>query len=156
MPFSGRKEGDSHVAETETAEPTAKPMVPFLVLEDEGKKGHLVGSKCKSCGAVYTGDRLACAKCLAVGEFDSIKFSGKGTLHTFSIVYQTAPGIPVPFVAAVVDLDEGTAVRANIEGIEPEPENLVALLGKPVELFTDMVRKDREGNDVVAYKFRPA
>ncbi len=143
-------------SETETAEKTAKPMVPFLHLEDGGKTGYLAGSKCKSCGAVYVGDRMACAKCLAVGEFEDIKFSGKGTLHTFSIVYQTAPGIPVPFVAAVVDLDEGTAVRANIEGIEPEPENLIALLGKPVELFTQKVREDREGNDVIAYKFRPA
>jgi uncharacterized OB-fold protein len=143
-------------AETETTEKTAKPMVPYLHLEDEGKSGYLTGSKCKSCGAVYVGDRMACAKCLAVGEFEDVKFSGKGTLHTFSIVYQTAPGIPVPFVAAVVDLDEGTAVRANIEGIEPEPEKIVALLGKPVEMFTGKVRQDREGNDIIAYKFRPA
>jgi uncharacterized OB-fold protein len=99
---------------------------------------------------------MACAKCLAVGNFEEIKFSGKGTLHTFSICYQTAPGIPVPFIAAVVDLAEGTAVRCNIEGIEPEPEKLVALIGKPVEMFTDKVRSDREGNDIIAYKFRPA
>ncbi len=143
-------------SDTQTAETTAKPMVPFLHLEDEGAKGYLAGSKCKSCGAVYVGDRAACAKCFAVDEFEDIKFSGKGTLHSFSIVYQTAPGIPVPFVAAVVDLDEGTAVRCNIEGIEPEPDKVVALLGKPVEMFTDKVRKDREGNDIIAFKFRPA
>jgi len=132
-------------------------MVSYLVLpEKEGDKPYLSGSKCKSCGTVYVGPRIACAKCLAVGNFEDIKFGGQGTLHTFSIVYQTAPGIPVPFVAAVVDLAEGTAVRCNIEGIEPEPEKLVALLGKPVEMFTDKVRSDREGNDIIAYKFRPA
>jgi uncharacterized OB-fold protein len=131
--------------------------VPFLVLpEKEGEKPYLSGSKCRACGEVYLGPRMACGKCLAAGNFQDIKFSGKGTLFTFSIVYQTAPGIPVPFVAAVVDLEEGTGVRCNIEGIEPEPEKLVALLGKPMEMFTEKVRTDREGNDVIAFKFRPA
>ncbi len=132
-------------------------MVPYLVLpEKEGGKAHLTGSKCKACGAVYVGPRLACGKCLAVGGFEDIKFSGKGTLHSFSIVYQTAPGIPVPFVAAIVDLAEGTGLRANIEGIEPDPEKILGLIGKPVEMYTEKVRSDREGNDVIAYKFRPA
>jgi len=134
-----------------------KPMVSYLVLpEKEGGKPYLSGSKCKSCGTIYVGPRIACGKCFAAGNFEDVKFSGKGTLFTFSIVYQTAPGIPVPFVAAVVDLAEGTAVRCNIGGIEPEPDKLVALLGKPVEMYTEKVREDREGNDVIAFKFRPA
>jgi uncharacterized OB-fold protein len=134
-----------------------QPMVSYLVLpEKEGGQAYLSGSKCKACGAVYVGPRMACGKCLAVDNLEDIKFSGKGTLHTFSIVYQTAPGIPVPFVAAVVDLAEGTGIRANIEGIEPDPEKLLGLLGKPVEMFTEKVRSDREGNDIIAYKFRPA
>lgn len=66
------------------------------------------------------------------------------------------PGLPVPFVAAIVDLPEGTSVRCNIEGIEPDPDKLVPLLGKRVEMFTEKVRTDREGNDVIAFKFRPA
>ena len=56
----------------------------------------------------------------------------------------------------VIDLPEGTSVRANIEGIEPEPDKLVSLLGKRVEMYTEKVRTDREGNDVIAFKFRPA
>jgi uncharacterized OB-fold protein len=144
-------------APTSEGEKKQMPMVPFLRLPDkEGGKAYLTGSKCKSCGAAYLGPRLACGKCFAVGQFDDIKFSDRGILRTFSIVYQTAPGIPVPFVAAIVDLPEGTAVRCNIEGIEPEPEKLLALLGKPVEMFTDRVRADREGNDIIAFKFRPA
>jgi uncharacterized OB-fold protein len=138
-------------------EKTQKPIVPFLRLpEAPGEKAYLVGSKCRACGAVYLGPRIACGKCLAARDFEEIKFCGKGTLFTFSIVYQTAPGIPVPFVAGVVDLEEGTGIRCNIEGIEPEPEKLVALLGKPMEMFTEKVRTDREGNDVIAFKFRPA
>jgi len=142
-------------AEAQT-EKKPRPIVPYLVLpEKEGEKPYLSGSRCKSCGAAYTGPRWACGKCSAVNNMEAIRFSDYGELHTFSIVYQTAPGIQVPFVAAVIDLPEGTSVRANIEGIEPEPEKLVALLGKRVEMYTEKVRTDREGNDVIAFKFRP-
>jgi uncharacterized OB-fold protein len=146
---------------TQQAEPPAekgeRPIVPFLVLpEKEGEKPYLRGSKCKSCGAVYLGDRLACGKCFAVGDFEEIRFSDYGELHTFTIVHQTMPGLPVPFAAAIVDLPEGTSVRCNIGGIEPDPDKLVPLLGKRVEMFTEKVREDREGNDVIAFKFRPA
>ncbi|MEE8386513.1 MAG: OB-fold domain-containing protein [Dehalococcoidia bacterium] len=144
-------------SETQTAEKTEKPIVPFLRLpEKQGEKAYLLGTKCTACGAAYVGDRLACGKCCAVGGFEPVKFSDHGTLHTFSIVYQTAPGIPVPFVAAIIDLPEGTSIRANIEGIEPDPDKLVPLLGKRVDMYTEKVRTDREGNDVIAFKFRPA
>ena len=138
------------------AEKQERPIVPFLVLPaKEGEKPYLRGSKCKSCGAAYLGDRMACGKCSAVGEFEEIRFSDYGELHTFTIVYQTAPGIEVPFVAAIVDLPEGTSIRCNIVGIEPDPEKLVPLLGKRVEMYTEKVRTDNEGNDVIAFRFRP-
>jgi uncharacterized OB-fold protein len=144
--------------ETEApAEKGQRPIVPFLVLpEKEGEKPYLRGTKCKSCGAAYLGDRMACARCLAVGDFEDIRFSDYGELRTFTIVHQTMPGLPVPFAAAIIDLPEGTAVRCNIGGIEPDPDKLVPLLGKRVDMFTEKVREDREGNDVIAFKFRPA
>jgi uncharacterized OB-fold protein len=143
-------------AEAQT-EKKPRPIVPYLVLaEKEGEKAYLSGSRCKSCGTAYVGSRWSCAKCFAVNSMEQIKLSDHGELHTFSIVYQTAPGIQVPFVAAIVDLPEGTSVRANIEGIEPDPDKLVPLLGKQVEMYTEKVRTDREGNDVIAFKFRPA
>jgi uncharacterized OB-fold protein len=143
-------------AEVQT-EKKPRPIVPYLVLpEKEGEKPYLAGSRCKSCGTAYVGRRWSCGKCFAVNNMDEIRLSDHGELYAFSIVYQTAPGIQVPFVAGVVDLPEGTAVRCNIEGIEPDPNKLVPLLGKRVEMYTEKVRTDREGNDVIAFKFRPA
>ena len=143
--------------ETQTEEKQARPIVSFLRLgENDGEKAFLVGVKCKSCGAAYLGERMACGKCSAVDDFEEIRFSDHGTLHTFSIVHQTMPGLPVPFVAAIVDLPEGTSVRCNIEGIDPEPDKLVPLLGKRVDMYTEKVRTDKDGNDVIAFKFRPA
>jgi len=147
----------TQASETETKEKQRKPIVNYLRLPDSpDEKPYLWGSRCKACGAAYLGPRLACAKCFAAGDFEEIKFGDQGTLKTFTIVHQSAPGIEVPFIAAIVDLPEGTAVRCNLGGIEPDPEKLVPLLGKKVEMYTEKVREDREGNDVIVFKYRPA
>ena len=142
-------------AKSQTAEKKEKAILPFLHLADEpGGKPYLAGSKCKSCGAVYLGARMACGRCLSTEPMDDIKLSDRGELHVFSIVHQSAPGIPTPYVAAIVDLPEGVSVRCNIEGVEPDPKNLK--FGMPVEMYTEKVHTDREGTDIIAFKFRPA
>src|SRR3990170_375504 len=108
-------------AEAPTA-PKQLPIVPFLHIPDDPKdKPYLFGSKCKQCGAVYLGSRMACGRCFSTEPMEEVRLSDRGELHVFSIVHQSAPGIPVPYVAAIVDLPEGVSVRANIEGVEPDP-----------------------------------
>ncbi len=139
---------------TET-EKQERPIVPFLHLpESPGDKPYLEGSRCKQCGATYLGKRMACSRCFSTEPMDTLRLSDRGELYVFSIVHQSFPGIPTPYVAAIVDLPEGVSVRCNIEGVEPDPKNLK--FGMPVEMFTEKVRTDREGNDVIAFKFRPA
>ncbi|MDP3767994.1 MAG: Zn-ribbon domain-containing OB-fold protein [Dehalococcoidia bacterium] len=141
--------------ETPTAEKQQLPIVPFLrIPEGPGEKPYLSGSKCRSCGAVYLGPRMACGRCLSTEPMEELHLSDRGELHVFSVVHQSAPGVPVPYIAAIVDLPEGVSVRCNIEGVEPDPKNL--RFGMPVEMFTETVHTDREGNDIVAFKFRPA
>lgn len=131
-----------------------RPIVPFLKLpEKEGEKPYLQGTKCRSCGTVYLGSRMACGNCFSQ-DLEEMRLSDRGELYVFSIVHQTAPGIQVPYIAAIVDLPEGVSVRCNIEGVEPDPKNLK--LGMPVEMFVEKIRTDREGNDVIAFKFRPS
>lgn len=139
------------------ADSKQRPIVPYLRLpESAGEKAYLSGVKCRSCGAAYTGKRMACGKCFAVDEFDEIRFSDRGRLRAFTIVFQTAPGIEVPFIAAIIDLPEGTAVRCNLGGVDPDGDKVSALLGKDLEMYTEKARTDQDGNDVMVFKFRPA
>lgn len=141
--------------ETPTDKKQEKPILPFLHLpEKPGEKAYLAGNKCRQCGAVYLGDRMACSRCLSTEPMEELRLSDRGELHVFSIVYQSAPGIPVPYIAAIVDLPEGVSVRCNIEGVEPDPKNLT--FGMPVEMFTEKVHTDRDGIEIIAFKFRPA
>lgn len=142
------------MADAPAAEKTRRPIVPFLKIPDDPAQApYLMGSRCKNCGAVYLGSRMACSKCFATQPMDEVKLSDRGELHVFSIVHQSAPGIPTPYVAAIVDLPEGVSVRCNIQGVEPDPGNLK--FGMPVRLVTEKIRTDREGNDVIAFSFKP-
>ena len=60
----------------------------------------------------------------------------------------------MPYVSAVVDLDGGGVVKANIVDIDPTPENVK--LGMPVRLTTFVAGTDDEGTEAVAFGFEPA
>lgn len=125
------------------------PLVNYLAL---GARPALKANECKSCGARFFDRRSACAKCSAT-DFKSVRIKNKGTVQSFSIVHMAAPGLPVPYVSAIVDCD-GTSVRANLLDIEPEPEAVT--LGMPVKLKTYVYGTDDEGTECVAFGFAPA
>lgn len=143
----------------ETAtEKKVNPLVPFLRIPDNypDEPAYLWGSKCKSCGATYLGSRVACAQCASTEpSFEEVRLSDEGELYVFSVVHQTVPGLEAPYVAGIIDLPEGVSVRANVYGLDPlKPDP--SWFGKKVKMYTEKVRVDREGNDIVAAKFRVA
>ena len=131
------------------------PVVEFLKLPDSGEP-YLEGHKCGACGAISLGKRQVCSKCAARGRLEPVRLSNRGTLYVFSIVCRSFPGIEVPYVSAIVDLDGGGTVKGNLIGVEPDPAKIK--LGMPVEVvYKDALgRKDRDGNSYVSYFFQPA
>ena len=124
------------------------PLVDYLVLGDEP---HLVAHQCTSCGARFFDRRNACASCSAT-SFEDAPVATTGEVRAFTIVTFAAPGVPVPFVAAVVDCD-GTSVRGNLVNVEPDPEHVH--LGMKVRLATVPIGTDDEGTEAVGYGFEP-
>ena len=96
------------------------PLVDYLVLD--GDEPHLVAQECTDCGARFFDRRNACANCFAT-EFTTVPIATEGTVRAFTIVAFAAPGVPMPFVAAVVDCG-GTQVRANLINVEPDAEHV--------------------------------
>jgi uncharacterized OB-fold protein len=126
------------------------PMVDYLVLGDEP---HLVANKCESCGSLFFDRRNACASC-GGRSFTRVDVPPTGKVRSFTIVHRAAPGVPAPFVSAVIDLDGGGKVKANIVGVEPAPEKIT--LGMPVKLATFVAGTDSKGTEAVAFGFAPA
>jgi len=125
------------------------PFVEYLELDPEP---HLVANECTQCGARFFDRRNACASCSNT-EFKKASVATQGIVRTFTIVSFAAPGIPVPFVSAIVDCD-GTSVRANITGIEADAEHMKT--GMPVKLTTYSIGQDGEGVDAINFAFEPA
>jgi uncharacterized OB-fold protein len=126
----------------------AIPLVDYLELGDQP---HLVANECTSCGARFFDRRNACASC--EGEsFKKVSIPTEGELKAFTIVAFAAPGVPVPFVAGVIDCG-GTSVRGNVVNCEPDPEHVT--LGMKVRLTTFPIGTDDAGTEAIGFGFEP-
>ena len=141
--------------EAETAAAKPLPVVPFLKIPEEGEP-YLEGHKCGHCGEVFLGKRMVCGNCGTRNQMSAVKLAKTGKLYNFTIVHRNFPGVPVPFISAIVDLDGGGTVKGNLINIEPDPKKIS--FGMPVEVvYKDALgRKDREGNAYLSYFFQPA
>lgn len=128
---------------------TQIPLVDYLNL---GDSPHLVANECTACGARFFDRRNACASCFET-EFKRVPVSTDGIVRAFTIVTFAAPGVPVPFVAAVVDCG-GTSVRANLINVDPTPEKVT--LGMKVKLATYSLGTDDNGDEAIGFGFEPA
>lgn len=124
------------------------PLVSYLHLEPSP---HLVANECAKCGARFFDRRNACASCFAT-EFGPVDIATEGELRAFTIVTFAAPGVPVPFVAGVVDCG-GTSVRANVINVDPTPEKV--RLGMKVRLATYSLGTDDDGVEAIGFGFEP-
>lgn len=127
---------------------TQVPHVEYLHL---GDVPHLVANECASCGARYFDRRNACANCFGT-SFKKADVPTEGILKAFTIVAFAAPGIPVPFVAGIVDCG-GTSVRGNVINVDPTPDKVT--LGMKVKLVTYSLGTDDEGTEAIGFGFEP-
>jgi uncharacterized OB-fold protein len=132
---------------------TAVTQVPFVGYLALGSDPHLVANECRSCGALFFDRRNACASCGA-REFGARPLSSEGTVRAFTIVHRATPDVKVPYVSAIVDLDGGGVVKANVVDVNPVPRQLA--LGMRVTLTTFVVGTDSAGTEAVSFGYRPA
>jgi len=124
------------------------PLVDYLVLGDDP---HLVARECTRCGARFFDRRNACASCFGT-EFTTAPIATEGEVRAFTIVAHAAPGIPVPYVAAVIDCD-GTSVRGNLVDVPADDEHVA--LGMQVRLTTYSMGTDDSGVEAIGFGFAP-
>jgi uncharacterized OB-fold protein len=116
---------------------------------DAAKEGKLLIRRCNACKRAYFYPRDFCPHCWSE-DVAWEEASGRATLYTFSVVRRNdLPPWPgrVPYVAAIVDLEEGPRMMTNVEGCEPE----ALTIGMPL-----VVDFRVETDDITAPIFRPA
>ena len=106
----------------------------FKEYNENLKQGRLSGLKCSGCGEVSAQPRLICAKC-GGQDLDALELKGAGSIQTFTVNYVAAEGreSEVPYIVAIVELDDGPWVMGNITGLKPE-EATMDIMGRKVSM----------------------
>ena len=115
---------------------------------DAAKEGRFLLRHCLECGRNHFYPRPFCPKCWGA-RVEWVEASGRAVVYTYSIV--VANDLPpfnerVPYVAAVVDLEEGPRVMTNV--VDCEFDDL--RIGMPVEVDYRAI-----SDDITIPVFRP-
>jgi uncharacterized OB-fold protein len=102
-----------------------------------GADGKLRMQRCRSCGHWIHPAGVICPECLG-RDLALEALSGLATVEAVTINYQPwVPGVPVPYVVAIVGLDEqkGLNLTTNIIGVPVEDVHI----GQRVEVVFEQV-----------------
>ena len=103
---------------TEYTKPLPRPLSPELTRPfwEAAKRHELRMPRCTTCDYVFFYPRSECPRCLST-NLEWVQVSGRARLHSFTVVQQPANAAfrdDVPYVYAVVQLDEGPRLVSNI------------------------------------------
>ena len=133
-----------------------KAAFPWIKINEAGRP-QLVAIKCGNCGFSYAEQtRPACAKCGARDQFTQYEPAYTGVVHAATVVMRGFPGVEVPFVSTVVDLDnDGPVLKGSLRGVGFEPDAIQ--VGRKVKVVFDdaLGRKDAAGNSYISHFFEP-
>ena len=105
--------------------------VPSLISQpfwDACNRGELVFQRCNNCGAAVFNPAPICRRCTS-RDLTWTTSNGTGSVYSWTTIWRPqTPAFVVPYVAAIVDVDEGYQMVANI--VECEAEDIFA--GMPV------------------------
>ena len=81
--------------------------------------GELCIQRCQDCGTLRHPPRPMCGKCQSIA-WDWIVSKGAGAVHSYVVLHHPpVPGYDYPLPVALIDLDEGTRLVANVVGCAP-------------------------------------
>ena len=115
---------------------------------------NIEGNVCRTCDTYYFPPRPVCPTCRRKGQLEHHRFKGLGKVHTFSVVRQAPDEFKrqVPYVVAMVELDEGARITTQIVNVNPEDMEI----GMRVRAcFRKITEYGHGGIIVYGYKFEP-
>jgi len=109
--------------------------------------GELRAQRCVACGSWIFIPQPACTTCLSEA-LEWTPSCGRGRVYSLSVVHRPQqPGFTVPYIVAIVALEEGWTMLTNL--VECAPED--AVIDLPVE-----VAFRRMSDEITMPCFRPA
>ncbi len=134
----------------------AAALAPHLPIVDAESEPFWAGTKerkflirhCRACGRNHFYPRHYCPHCWS-DQCDWQPASGRGRVYSYTVIHHN--DVPpfkdmLPYIVALIDLDEGVRVTSNLVECTPE----VVHVGMPVEVIYEQVT-----DDIALPQFRP-
>lgn len=102
-------------------------------------EGELWFQRCDACGHRQFYPRAVCLACGATPGWETA--SGRGTVHTFTVIRQYGQepfASELPYVVAMIELDEGVHMMGNVTDCDPEAVHI----GMPVEAYAVLAEEE--------------
>jgi hypothetical protein len=101
--------------------PTPAPDPVSAAYWEAAAQGRLLLQHCPSCGSRQFYPRAICTTCGADPQWEEA--SGRGIVYTFTVIRQQGAEPfkgEVPYVVAMIALDEGPMMMGNVTGCPPD------------------------------------
>jgi uncharacterized OB-fold protein len=125
----------------------------YFTMPDAGPP-QLCGTRCRRCSERFYPRRHACARCCET-DVEDVLLSNRGTLYSYTILRATSFGDSTTgangYAAGQIDLPEGPRVQSVLLG---DPGTF--RIGMAMEMVLEPAGTDREGRELMMYRFRPA
>lgn len=132
--------------------PSPRPATGFIRIGKD-LRAWIAGYRCPDCGAVALQMTLACRHCSSRKPLQEFRAAERGSIYSWTVVERSYPGIPVPFVSVIVDLDDGLSLKGTLRGADRDSVRA----GMPVSLAFDDAggAVDADGAAYIGYHFTP-
>lgn len=129
-----------------------RPGTAFIRVADTHQPW-IAGYRCPDCGAVALDKPLACRRCSSRKSLLEFHAAERGRIYTWTVVERSYPGVAVPFVSVIVDLDDGLTLKGTLREHAAGAERS----GMRVRLLFDDAggARDADGVPYVGYHFVP-
>ena len=133
-----------------TTRPTIPLPVPTTVSSpywEACRRGELTFQRCPDCSGITFIPQPACSSCLST-SMEWEQSAGRGKVYSYTVVWRPqTPAFDIPYVVAIIDLNEGYRMLSNIVDCDPSE----VAVGMPVEVtFREM------SDEITLPYFRPS
>lgn len=104
---------------TDAVRPVPEPDGETQPFWDGVRDGRLRIQRCRACGKFVFYPRSVCPHCMAA-ELDWVNASGRGRVHSYTVVHRAPPGFEgdAPYAVVLVELEEGPHLLTRLTDVD--------------------------------------
>jgi len=127
------------MTEASRAIPLPQPTELSQPYWDACRRGELIVQRCDDCGEHVFIPQVACTRCFS-SNLIWVPSCGRGTVYSFTVVHRPQqPDFAVPYVVAIVEMEEGWYTLTNIVGCDPQAVRIDMPVEVDFRAMSDMI-----------------